>query len=225
MPLNPESTGLAVQWNVDLARLEWTLARTTPACLHCCMSSNTDSLLNAALAVSDAAGEAALDGVSSHFLAANGHAQDGGELLQAALNLAHSVKVLASNLPCRVVNDGKVLEADAVPALCIQRLEAAAGAGVGGGARRKTPKAKAASVSKVEGAARAGASAAKKRKKEEEEGGEESDRLTPKSGTGRGEGHTPARDAQNHAKQAKTPASAKGRAIKTPRSSKRGTAQ
>ena len=72
MPLNPESTGLAVQWNVDLARLEWTLARTTPACLHCCMSSNTDSLLNAALAVSDAAGEAALDGVSSHFLAANG---------------------------------------------------------------------------------------------------------------------------------------------------------
>ena len=101
----PEATGLAILWKVDFARLEWRLSHVTPACLHCCTASNTDTLLNAALCVSDSAGGAALQGLSARLLAANGHAQDKPEIVQAALNVAHSIKVLAANLPCRVVND------------------------------------------------------------------------------------------------------------------------
>ena len=131
MTLKPESTGLVAQWKVDLSRLEWTLAHVTPACLHCCTASNTDALLNAALSVSDSAGEAALQGVSVHVLAANGHAQDKGELVQAALNVGHSIKILAGNLPCRVVNvkDKTPLAPGEVPALCIAMLTAARAGG------------------------------------------------------------------------------------------------
>ena len=144
--LKPESTGLAVQWKVDLMRLEWTVKHVTPACLHCCTASSADAMLNAALSVSDAAGEAALQGVTAHVLVANGHAPEKGELVQAALNLGHGIKVLAGNLPCRVVRGAAPLPAGGVPCLCVEMLEA----GVGGKSS-KTP-AKTAS-SKKRGAA------------------------------------------------------------------------
>ena len=132
--LQPETTGLSVQWKVDLTRLEWTIKHVAPACLHCCTAASADAMLNAALSVSDVAGEAgdkknenqqqideemaanlpsrtfphdssaALQGVSRHVLAANGHAPHKAELTQGALNLAHSIKILAGNLPCRVVS-------------------------------------------------------------------------------------------------------------------------
>jgi hypothetical protein len=133
-----------VQWKVDLARLEWRLARVTPACLHCCTASSADALLNAALSVSDAAGEAALRGISAHVLAVNGHAQERGELVQAALNLSHSIKTLAGNLPCRVVQEKAALAPHQVPGLCVEMLHAAArkegGAAKAGKARKSLAK-------------------------------------------------------------------------------------
>lgn len=132
--LKPESTGLSVQWRVDLTRLQWTIKHVTPACLHCCTASSADALLNAALSVSDAAGKATIQGVSEHVLAANGHPAHKGELVQAALNLGHSIKILAGNLPCRVVRGGAPLPASDVPALCIELLQAGAG-----GPGMKTP--------------------------------------------------------------------------------------
>jgi hypothetical protein len=134
--LKPESTGLAVQWKVDLARLEWTVKHVTPACLHCCTASSADAMLNAALSVSDAAGEAALQGVTAHVLVANGHAPEKGELVQAALNLGHGIKVLAGNLPCRVVKGAVPLPAGSVPCLCVEMLEASM---CMGGKGSKTP--------------------------------------------------------------------------------------
>ena len=169
--LEADTAGLALQWRVDLARLEWTLARVTPACLHCCTASNTDALLNAALSVSDAAGAATLQGVATHILAANGLEVDRGEMVQVALNVAHSIKVLAGNLPCRVVSDGGALSPRGVPELCIRLLETSrAGKGV-----KKTPSKAAV---KREVGSRDGASAKKRREAVSEE--EEAER---------GEGH------------------------------------
>ena len=47
-----------MQWKVDLTRLEWTIKHVAPACLHCCTAASADAMLNAALSVSDVAGEA-----------------------------------------------------------------------------------------------------------------------------------------------------------------------
>jgi hypothetical protein len=130
-----------------MARLEWRLANVTPACLHCCTASSADALLNASLSVSDAAGEAALQGISAHVLSVNGHAQEKGELLQAALNLSHSIKTLAGNLPCRVVQEKAALAPHQVPSLCVEFLQAAARR-AGGVAKKSSATPKSSAMSK-----------------------------------------------------------------------------
>ena len=73
------------------------------------------------------------------MLAANGHAPHKGEMVQAALNLAHSIKILAGNLPCRVVSSSSPLPPSAVPCICIEMLQAGGGAGAKGSKVKKTP--------------------------------------------------------------------------------------
>ena len=191
----------------------------------------------------------ALQGVSEHVLDANGHSPEKGELVQAALNLGHSIKILAGNLPCRVVREKAPLAPHQVPALCIQLLQEGTGRGTKGGGKCKTPKDAGKSANKSatkrkstgaaqermavdeagdehEGAERAGDSGeddvmVKSVKKSKSS--EKKAPPTPQSSARAKAAATPARTPGKAAKTpAKTPAKDAPMAAKTPRSSKRG---
>ena len=150
------------------------------------------------------------------MLAANGHAEDKGEVLQAALNVGHSLKVLASNLPCTVMNDKAKLSPGDVPALCIQSLSAG-----GGGNLKKTP-AKSGSVTKNKVADAKGSAKRKNMRVEEEEemwesedlgdesvGGDDDDEeeeVPVKKSAKKSKSATPATKTANTPMKSKTPA-------------------